>query len=326
MRRALGIFLTGLCLIITETYGQGCSDAGFCTMGAMRPDQAYSKKINPKLRSMELNLYRGTTLTSPIIYVATVDATIGLNDRNFIQIKLPYQYADGNLGAIGGMGDISLSYTSVLKATQAYTLSGTLGGKIPMGDGNKTIQNQHTTDNEARPLHMYYQPSLGSYDIVGGISWINDKWLFATGIQIPLTRNDNQFVWTRDFQNYPNQNYLRHYNHGPELMRGTDVMFRVERNWRFTNYNFSVGLLPIWRVTKDNTLVPDLSIPREQWIRADIDGTTGMALSGLFSFGYNFDVNSSIKYIFGLKLTDRDFNPDGLTRHDVNSFSYIYKF
>ncbi|NNE55605.1 MAG: hypothetical protein HKN32_06270, partial [Flavobacteriales bacterium] len=261
-----------------SSQSQGCSDAGFCTMGAMRPDQAYSKRLDLKLRSLELNLYRGSSLLTPMIYVATVDATIGLNAKNYVQIKLPYQYAEGNLGSASGMGDISLSYTTVLKATQKFTLSGTLGGKIPMGDSNETIQNDLTTNGEERPLHMYYQPSLGSYDVVGGVSWINDKWLLATGIQIPLTKNNNQFVWG-DFQNYPDQEYLRKYNTGPELMRGVDVMLRVERNWRFTNYNFSIGLLPIWRMTKDNSLVPDTSVPRDQWVREDRDGTTGMALS-----------------------------------------------
>jgi hypothetical protein len=45
---------------------QGCSDAGFCTMGAMKPDQPYNKKIQLKLRSMELSFYRGTTTTTPV--------------------------------------------------------------------------------------------------------------------------------------------------------------------------------------------------------------------------------------------------------------------
>ena len=105
-------------------------------------------------------------------------------------------------------------------------------------------------------------------------------------------------------------------------MRGIDVMLRVERNWRFTNFNFSAGLLPIWRVTKDNSLTPESGFTE----RGDRDGTLGLALSALFSFGYNFDVNSSVKFIHGQKLMDRDVNPDGLTRKTVNSVSYIYRF
>ena len=78
--------------------GQGCSDAGFCTMGAMKPDQNYSKRIAIKLRSIEFNYYKGTSLLTPIIYAATVDFNLGINDYSSFQIKLPYQWVKGTLG------------------------------------------------------------------------------------------------------------------------------------------------------------------------------------------------------------------------------------
>lgn len=322
MPRIVGtIFLTlYLILHVSDSTAQGCSDAGFCTMGAMRPDQAYSKRIDLKLRSLEMNFYRGKSLLTPMIYATTIDATVGINDRNYIQIKVPYMYVEGSLGTTQGLGDISLSYTRALIANQDFTLSGTLGGKIPTTQGDVTVSNKFTQNIE-QPLHMYYQPSLGTYDIVSGLSWINDKWLLATGIQVPLNRTNNTFLWGK-FPDYPNRNYIEKYNTAPELLRGIDVMFRVERNWRFTNYNFSIGLLPIWRIRKDNSLTPESNFTEF----GDRDGTLGMAMSALFGFGYSFDVNNSVKFIHGHKLTDREFNPDGLTRKTVNSFSYIYKF
>ena len=45
----------------TSVFSQGCSDAGFCTMGAMRPDQPFSKKLNIRLRSVSLTQYIGLT-------------------------------------------------------------------------------------------------------------------------------------------------------------------------------------------------------------------------------------------------------------------------
>lgn len=297
---------------------QGCSDAGFCTMGAMKPDQNYSKRIAIKLRSMEVNFYKGTSTLTPIIYAATVDFNVGINDLSSFQIKLPYMWIDGNLGQNDGIGDISLSYTRLLKANEKWNFSGTLGAKIPTNDSNAKVNNEHTGGRNS-PLHMYYQTSLGSYDAVAGVSAISRNWLFATGIQVALTKNNNQFGWN-GFPNYPDQEYLEKYNRGPELLRGIDVMLRVERNWRFTNFNFSLGALPIFRVTKDEAINPDTGV------REKLPGTTGMALSILGSFGYHFDVNNSIKIIKGVKITDREFNPDGLTRNEVLSISYVYKF
>jgi len=225
-------------------YSQGCSDAGFCTMGAMKPDQDYSKRIAIKLRSMELNFYRGKSTLSPVIYATTMDFNFGINDYSSFQIKVPYQWAKGNLGENGGLSDISLSYTRTLKETRGWNINGTLGTKIPSGDSNKKVSNEFS-GGESAPLHMYYQNSLGSFDAIAGISAISNKWLFATGVQIALTENNNQFVWGR-FPDYPNQEYLRKYDIARELKRGIDIMLRVERNWRFVNYNFSLGALPIY--------------------------------------------------------------------------------
>ena len=297
---------------------QGCSDAGFCTMGAMKPDQNYSKRIAIKLRSVEFNYYRGTSLLTPIIYAATIDFNLGINDYSSFQIKLPYQWAQGTLGENGGLGDISLSYTRLLKTSRKWSYSGTIGAKIPSNDSNETVNNEFTGGQDA-PLHMYYQNSLGSYDAVAGLSMINSKWLIATGIQVALTENNNQFVWS-GFPNYPEQDYVRRYNIGRELKRGIDVMLRVERNWRFTNFNFSLGALPIYRITQD------VGIPPGSNERVKLDNTTGLALSMLASFGYHFDVNHTVKLIQGIKITDREYNPDGLTRDEVLSISYIYKF
>lgn len=292
-------------------------------MGAMKPDQSYNKRIAIKLRSLEINYYKGKSTLSPEIFATTIDFNIGINDNSSFQIKVPYQWAKGNLGRNGGLSDISLSYTTTLKTTEKWNINGTLGTKIPSGDANKTINNEFT-DGQDAPLHMYYQNSLGSFDAIAGISAISSDWLFATGIQIALTENNNQFTWEdglNGFPDYPSQeDYLFKHDVGRELKRGIDVMFRVEKNWRFTNFNFSLGALPIFRITKDE------GIPQGETERRKLDGTTGMALSVLGSFGYQFDVNNSVKIIRGVKITDREFNPDGLTRNSVWSISYIYKF
>ena len=57
-----------------------------------------------------------------------------------------------------------------------------------------------------------------------------------------------------------------------------------------------------------------------------LDGTTGLALSGLAGVNYKFNVFSSIQFIYGQKITDRPVNPDGLTRKHVINLSYNYNF
>lgn len=210
---------------------QGCSDAGFCTMGAMKPDQPYNKRIQIKLRSMEMSFYRGTTTLTPIIYVATADLNFGINPRNTFQVKLPYQAITGRLANTSGMGDISLCFTRQMYSSDQFSVNWSLGTKIPSNDSDKARA-------DGRPLPMYYQTSLGTYDFISGVSLINRKWLLATGIQVPLNKNNNQFVWSA-WDGVPDdlKAYVDEYNQARELKRGVDVMVRVERNFRFSRFN-----------------------------------------------------------------------------------------
>lgn len=317
------IFLTILLLIIgLEGFSQGCSDAGFCTMGAMRPDQNYRTESLIKLKAIEFNQYRGKTTLSPVVWVTTLDVTVGINTRNFIQIKIPYQHISGKLTkfgdneAVNGMGDISLSFTRNIIQENDYNINVTLGTKIPSNDA--ALENAGGVD-----YHMYYQTSLGTYDLIAGASFINKNWLIATGYQIPIIhRNKNDFRWGEWFY-YPDQAYINnHDTHraGTELRRGSDVMLRVERNFRFSNYSFNVGMLPIFRITPDEAYDPVTETSEK------IENTTGMALSALAGATYHFNVNSSLKFIYGRKVTQRENNPDGLTRHAVYSFAYIFRF
>ena len=156
-------------LISTAGFSQGCSDAGFCTMGAMKPDQPFNKKIQVRLRSMEISFYRGTTPkpVTPVIYVATADFNFSLNSKTSFQIKLPFQAVNGQLANTSGLGDISVCITRMLLKTENYDINFSIGGKIPTNNAAKDIDDL--------PLPMYYQTSLGSYDLIAGISLISRK-------------------------------------------------------------------------------------------------------------------------------------------------------
>ena len=309
--RGLVIIFILTSLTTTSIYGQGCSDAGFCTMGAMKPDQPFSKKIELRLRSMEISFYRGTTTLTPVIYVATADLNFGINRKTSFQLKLPFQAVTGRLANTNGIGDISFCVTRNIINKPAYDVNVTIGGKIPTNDSDKR--------ENGRPLPMYYQTSLGTYDFITGISVISRNWLFATGIQHPFNKNHNQFAWTAWQGSSEDQSYVERYPKSKLLKRGTDVMLRVERNFRFSQWNFSLGLLPIFRVSHDV-----ISDPTGK--RITQDGTVGMALSGIFTTGYNFNVKSGIKLLLGHKIRQRELNPDGLTREFVSSISYCYRF
>ena len=305
-----------------ETLSQGCSDAGFCTMGAMRPNQIYSKKINLKLKELELNFYRGKSTLSPIIYATTVDFTFGINDKTSFQFKLPYQWVTGNLGDTQGLGDISLSFTRNVYSTDGFHINATLGGKIPTGNSSVSegADEEFVSIQGEADLPMYYQPSLGSWDIVAGAAFISRKWMLATGIQIPLTANENDFRYV-EWEDYPSENYLMDHPLATDLLRGIDLMFRVERTFIFYNkVDLRIGLLPIYRITRDERT------NLETGERELVDGTRGLALTGIGSLAYHFNTTHTIRTLYGMKILVRDVNPDGLTRDSIFSLAYVIRF
>lgn len=315
--------LAVIMFVATTLKGQGCSDAGFCTMGAMKPDQPYNKKIPIRLRSMEVSVYRGTTTLTPVVYVATLDASFSIGRKNSFQIKLPYQAVVGNftstgeLGEIGsthGLGDISLCFTRNILTNEKFDVNVSVGSKIPSNDAN-------LKEPGGASFPMYYQTSLGTYDAIAGVSFITRKWLFATGIQHPFNQNKNQFTWGSWFPIYDgSDDYVRSYDQCYELKRGTDVMLRAERNFRFARLNFSIGLLPIFRITNDE--ITDINTGK----RIKPEAAKGMAMSAIGTAGYNFNVKMGIKLLVGHKIVQRDTNPDGLTRELVTTMSYFYRF
>lgn len=306
-------------------YGQGCSDAGFCTMGAMKPDQPYNKRIAVKLQSAEISFYRGTTTLTPIIYVATADLNFSIKGKNTFQVKLPYQAVQGRLANTQGMGDISLCFTRNVYRSDKFSLNLSFGGKIPTNHSDKTVK-APTGEDERWPLPMYYQTSLGTYDLISGISLINRKWLIATGIQVPLNHNRNQFVWSSWAEAESGlKAYADEYNQAKELKRGTDVMLRIERNFRFSKFNLSAGILPIYRITRDKFIKSGTEKDSPE-VPVKPSEAHGLACSLIATAGYNFDVRSGVRLLVGHKIVQRKTNPDGLTRELVSSITYIYRF
>lgn len=263
---------------------------------------------------MELSFYRGTTTLTPVVYVATIDASFSIGKKNSFQIKLPYQAVSGNFGKTGGLGDISLCFTRSIFSHEKFDINVSIGSKIPSNDAN-------LKESGGASFPMYYQTSLGTYDAIAGISIITKKWLFATGIQHPFNQNKNEFTWGSWFPIYDGtDDYVKKYNKSYKLKRGTDVMVRVERNFRFSRVNFSLGVLPIYRITNDEIEDPITGV------RSEPEGTKGLALSAIGTAGYNFNVKTGIKFLVGRKIIQRDENPDGLTRVLVTTISYFYRF
>ena len=306
-------FIGSLLLLITvQTHtviAQGCSDAGFCTMGAMRPNQNYQRKSGVQLRSVELLQYAGYTKFDDLILTTLVDINANIGQRSIVQLKVPYQTVHGSLGNTKGMGDISYSFSYQAYKAKTFQIGATLGGKIPTNTGD-------LKSASGLALPMYYQTSLGTYDIVTGLSLVSKKWLFATGYQHAFNRNGNEFVWA-PWNKTSDSARANLYPRANKLKRGDDIMFRAERNFRSTKWNAYLGVLAIYRINQDNIVLKG----QEQ----DFDGTIGWAITAVGGVGYHVNTHATIKLLYGKKLINRKWNPDGLSREFVTTLSLEWR-
>jgi hypothetical protein len=316
MKTLFSIFF--VLFLLLESFGQGCSDAGFCTMGAMRPDQHKNKFLNLKLNSLEFTQHFGYTKFGDYILSYIADVDFKVKPKTTIHLKLPYTFIFNKMPTVHGIGDISLSATQILLQKENIQIAGTIGGKIPTNGSNLS--------HNGLPLPSYYQTSLGTYDLVAGLGISYKDWLFATGYQMAFNRMKNQFlrysengILHNSFDGTEYFDEANAYANSKELQRKPDVMLRVERNFRIGRFNAHLGILNIYRLANDEAT-------NFQGQRIEIADSKGLTVNGLLGAGYRFSAHSAIKVLFGRKLSTKERNPDGLSREYVNNIIYEIRF
>lgn len=165
---------------------------------------------------------------------------------------------------------------------------------------------------------MQYQSSLGTIDVIAGITLSNNKWAFAAAIQQPLTgTNGNTFLpiyWgTTEAAKYAPSN---------DFNRKADVLLRASYDVKSTKkWKVNVGLLSIYHVGEDTYIDGNVS---NQPIA--LKGSQGLTLNGTLSVWYKTSNKFSFGLTAGVPFVVRDIRPDGLTRSFVASPEIIFHF
>ena len=291
-----------------ETIAQGCSDAGFCTIGGFKPNSNDSIKT----KNQKLSLIAGNGIGDEGVYVFTpaIQYDNQLSNQWAIQAKLTANYASGNLGSATGLGDVFLTSTFTPKHKGKWKTGIVLGTKIPLNNSNLKVND--------KPLPMQYQSSLGTFDLITGLALNNQKWLIAAGLQLPLSgTNRNAFLPV-----YWNTSNVSKYSSSNDFKRKPDVLARIgydissQKKWKF-----NLGLLGIYHLGNDSYIDGNLS---RQPI--EIKGSDGLTLNGTFATWYKASKKLTLSLTAGTPFIVRDVRPDGLTRKFVISPEVIFHF
>lgn len=284
------------------SYGQGCSDAGFCTINSFKPGSTDSTEVLNN--HFKIGTFYGKADNSISVYGNYLEYNRQLSKKFGLDAKLTTIAQSGNGISTFGLSDFFVNGN--LKASEKVIL--TLGTKIPLSNASKRYKNL--------PLPMDYQASLGTFDLIFGIGYEIRKTQFIVAIQQPLTQNNNQFIST----NYPITSELRNFQSTNKFQRSGDVLLRVSYPININSkLKLTPSILPIYHLTNDK-------YTDEFNVKQEIKGSQGLTLNGNAYLDYEINNKNSLQLNLGIPFIVRDARPDGLTRGFIANLEYRIKF
>lgn len=279
-------------VVCPNSYGQGCSDAGICTLPSFRPQK--ESVLDENIHELKAGIAYGNGEYT----VAAIDPFIGYNltiKRYRLETRLTYGIRTGNNMSINDFGDAFI--INSFQFTDKFSFAA--GVKFPI-EFNKKI-------NEHAHLPMAYQPSLGTIDVIAGMTFRISKMQIAFGIQQPVKTLHENFFILNTFQNES------HFD------RKADILLRLSQPIILSDrFTLLPGLLGIYHVAEDEYL------PSRN--RETIEGSAGLTINGSFFLDWRVKENGILSANLGFPLLVRNSRPDGLTRSFVIGVDYTFSF
>ena len=290
-------------LLIPATFsarGQGCSDAGFCTLNGFKPNNILDTATGFLKNQFKIGVSAGQADKSIIVWGNYIEYLRQVNNKIELAAKITSLAQNGNGISTFGLSDIyfNASYKVVKKAKL------TIGAKFPFNHGDKTKNNL--------PLPMNYQTSLGTFDLIIGAGYEINRLQLIAGLQQPLSQNNNHFL----ADNEPPGSMLKQFQSTNKFVRSGDVLLRISYPLNSkSKLKLTPGLLPIYHLSNDK-------FTNAQGEQKIIQGSQGLTLNANVYLDYKLNTKNILQLNFGAPLKVRKSKPEGLNRRFVVNLEY----
>ena len=252
---------------------QGCSDAGFCTIDALKSPDGDS--TSEKSLQLKLGATFGKADHDITILASYLEYNRQINKHWSYDMKLTQLAQLTDSIKTNGLGDLFLTGTYKTNNKTAFTM----GVKLPLADGNK--------ERNGLPLPNDFQSSLGTIDFIAGISKDWKKFRFTAAVQQPLTQGENTF----SPELFDSLSAFSSFQSTRGFQRRGDVLARVNYAWQLKqHWKITPGLLAIYHLGED-------TYHDEFDVRKPISGSEGLTLNGTLFVQYS--INKSHKLEIG---------------------------
>ncbi|TDR19672.1 hypothetical protein [Flavobacterium cheniae] len=281
--------------VSNNIFSQGCSDAGFCTSENMK----YGTSVDSLKHTIKFGINQGSADFDVSVFGMYLEYKYQINEK--INLGTRINYTSQSKDAVSSSA-ISDGYI-IADYLFTPTLSASVGLKIPFSDGN--------VKENGFALPMDLQPSLGTYDLVLGVSKKYNNLFFALGYQQPLNKNKNTFFKPLSTNEFFTTNQFKR---APDLLLRVGYSYEINNKWKL-----SPSLLPIYHLANDT--FEDVT---NQEI--EIKGSEGLTLNASLLVQYLINNKNALEFNLGSPLITRDARPDGLTRSFVLNLEYKFSF
>lgn len=317
------ILLLAIVCSVGYANAQGCSDAGFCTLGSLKSNFDFEKKDSTTIKEKELK----NTIGIGFSYGLGEDKNNNFNpfliyNRKLtkhleLQTKLTSAFIKGNRGSSNFISDIYIATNTSItlkdkKPKLHQRLNVVAGIKIPFSVSN--------FKNNYQALPMSYQPSLGTIDFIAGVNYIVFGFEMNAAFQIPVGQlNKNSYFNTSDSYYFGKDSMQ--FASTNQFRRKPDFLFRFGYIFHTKNYKwlFKPNVLNIIHLGQD-TYVDAFNKKQK------IAGSQGYTLNAAFNMTYNINKHHNLEFSAGTPLVVRKVRPDGLTRKFVVALEYHFNF
>jgi hypothetical protein len=168
-------------LIITnKSNAQGCSDAGVCTIHSIKNNTSGTGEKDDKNNDIVIGFAFGKGERSTSVYTPYIEYTRSITDKTSVTGKVSFSAVTGELANTSGLGDLFVSVNHAIDSKKKWQKSFVVGLKIPFDQADIVEKGIY--------LPMPYQTSLGTADLVLGISYIRKSFGATVALQQPLKK------------------------------------------------------------------------------------------------------------------------------------------
>ncbi len=291
------LLLIALYLILQSLVlkGQGCSDAGACSIQTFD----FEDDLSSPQRKISLSFDQNVALGEKFIFISqsTLGVQYSITSYTRVELRIPFIFTYGNLGYTSGVGDMILSVSQDFFRDKKFQLTGVLGGRLKTNNSNFSFDNQ--------PLPMAYQTSLGTYDIILGTQYTRAKWNLYIAYQHPFGRNASEYL-VPEYETDQDKQYFE----SAHLKRGDDLYLRAQYNLSLKKHNsIKFNLLTIYRIQKSEIIKNDENII--------LDGSNGLTVNPGIIYSKQLKNTHELSFLLAFPIIDRAYRADGLTRNII---------